>query len=553
MIENLQIGIFAAALAAAGFAILAYLSARRSAETAALSRQEAAALLRLEGDAIRAAADIGSRYLRQELGATLMQNHEYAVRTVVQLSDSLVQRVDAFGARLEAANNTTAIRIDGIGQKLNADIAQMGTSGVADRETLRNIIEQRLDATVAAQGEAARSLREELEASFLRMRGSVGDILRQDSEQQRERLDETRAQLKALAQTHQQAAEQLRLTVEGRLDAIRQENSAKLDEMRRTVDEKLQTTLEARLGESFNRVVEQLTRVYEGLGEMKTLAANVGDLRNVLTNVKVRGTFGEVQLERLIEDFLTPDQFMRNVQIKQNSGERVEFAIRCPIGDDGEETLLAIDAKFPREDYERLLEAGEGGDVKLVAHFRGQLHARIRACARDIRDKYIDPPRTQDHAILFLPTEGLYSEVAREPDLIHQLYRECNVLVAGPMNLAGVLNSFRMNFRSRALAQRSGEVWKVLSAVRTEFARYNDVVGKVSRQLQTASNTVENLGRRARAMDRTLRTVELLPEDGRAQKLLGLPDADPAEDDAPEFNGLPAEIVVAPGVAEESL
>lgn len=557
MIEWFVIPTLVAAAAAAAFAAVACVLMFRMRKDS-LDRLAVAGLLRAEGDAIRsgmaasaenvrAAVVVNARDLRQELGNTLAHHHGAALDVVTKLSDSLLKQVDAFGVRLEAANKLTEKRVDEIGVKLNADIGQMGESAAANREALRGVIEKKLDTSVETHAAAAVRLREELNSGFDRLRQRVIETLTETSNVQRERLDGAKEAIEALTVKQADAGEQLRQVVEGRLDAIRGETAAKLDEMRHTVDEKLHATLETRLGESFSRVVEQLTRVSEGIGEMKTLAANVGDLRNVLTNVKVRGAFGEVQLERLIEDFLTPDQYVRNAQIKDNSGERVEFAIRCPLGDAGEDMLLPIDAKFPREDYERLLQAGESGDVKLVAHFRGQLHLRIKACARDIKVKYIDPPRTHDYAVLFLPTEGLYSEVTREPDLIQHLYREHNVLVAGPMNLAGILNSFRLNFRSRALAKRSAEVWNVLSAVRTEFGRYNEVVTKLGKQLQTASNSVESLGQRTRAMDRKLRTVEMLPDDGSAQKLLGFDgeNVDIDDGEAPSRTTPQSEIVLS--------
>jgi len=401
------------------------------------------------------------------------------------------------------------------------------------RQEVGQVLAQNQSATITATGEAARSLRDELNASFQRMRLAVSETITQASDHQKERLENIRKALDELVMKQAQTGEQLRATVEGRLDLLRSENAAELEKVRQTVDEKLQTTLETRLGESFTRVVEQLTRVSEGIGEMRVLATNVGDLKNVLTNVKARGMFGEVQLALLIEDFLTADQYLCNAQIKDGSAERVEFAIRFRIGTDGDEMLLPVDAKFPREDYERLLGASEAGDVKLVAHFRAQLHARIRACARDIQAKYIDPPRTTDHGILFLPTEGLYAEVLREPALAESLRREFAVIVAGPTNFAAILSAFQMNFRSLALAKRSSEVWKVLGAVRTEFGKYNDVVTRLGNQLQTASNSVHSLGQRTRAMDRKLRSVETLPEDGSAARLLGLDQAlpDTTDDD----------------------
>lgn len=277
--------------------------------------------------------------------------------------------------------------------------------------------------------------------------------------------------------------------------------------------------MEARLGKSFNRVVEQLERVHKGIGEMKSMAADVGDLKNVLTNVKVRGTYGEVQLALLLEQFLSPDQYVKNASVGSGGRERVEYAIKFPA--DGEQTLLPIDSKFPREDYEHLQEAVAAGDAKLASHFRRELESKIKGCAKEICSKYINPPHTLDFAILFIPTESLYAEVLRQPGLFEQLQRDYRVMIAGPTNLAALLTSFQMGFRSLALQKRSNEVWHLLGAIKGEFDKYGDVVGALARQLHTASNSVENLGRRTRAMSRKLKTVEALPDQQSAEKLLG--------------------------------
>jgi len=334
------------------------------------------------------------------------------------------------------------------------------------------------------------------------------------------------------------------LTVEGRLDAIRQESATKLDEMRQTVDEKLQTTLEARLGESFNRVVEHLERVHKGIGEMQSLASNVGDLKNVLTNVKVRGTYGEVQLALLLEQFLAPDQFVKNASVDPEGRERVEYAIKFPA--DGEQVLLPIDSKFPREDYEHLQEAIAAGDTKLIAQFRRELESKIKACAREISKKYINPPHTLEFAILFVPTESLYAEILRQPGLFEQLQRDHRVIIAGPTNLAALLTSFQMGFRSLALQKRSSEVWQLLGAIKAEFDKYGTVVSALAKQLTTASNSVENLGRRTRAMSRKLKDVELLSDGKTAENLLGLSDeiGDDGFEEATQHEAPTVDIVV---------
>jgi DNA recombination protein RmuC len=541
MTEILLFAILVAALAAALFALLGFLAARRRRQDAPLGRREAMDLLRQEGEAIRGAGEANARGLRQELGQALAQNQNSTVGTVVQLADSLLKQVDAFGARLESSNKTTEARVDGIGAKLNADIALMGDSAASSREALRATIEHRLDHSAAAHGEAARDLREELNASFQRMRQGMGETLAQAGEQQRERLDATKRALDMLTEKHAQAGEQLRQTVEGRLDMLRSENAAELEKVRNTVDEKLQTTLEKRLDESFGRVVEQLNKAYEVFGEMRAISTSVGDLKNVLTNPKLRGTFGEVQLAMLLQDFLAPSQYIKDAQVKDGTGERVEYAIRLPMGD-GEEMLLPVDAKFPREDHDRMIEAMEAGDTKLVDHFRKQLENRIKAFAKDICQKYINPPRTTERAILFLPTESLFAEVLRQPGLFDHVQRECHVMLAGPTTFAAILHAFQVNHRSMAIAKQSSEVWKILSAVRTEFKKYNETVGKVARQLNTAAGSVAELDKRTRMMDRALKTVETMPDDDSAARLLGLdgPSLDGDADGEPSVAVFPA-------------
>jgi DNA recombination protein RmuC len=296
-----------------------------------------------------------------------------------------------------------------------------------------------------------------------------------------------------------------------RLDAkmkeLRQENTSKLDEMRKTVDEKLQTTLERRLSESFKAVSERLEAVQRGLGEMQSLATGVGDLKRVLTNVKSRGTFGEVQLGLLIEDFLTPDQYLVNYDCGKASGnERVEYGIRVPGME--RDVYLPIDAKFPTEDYERLLAAVEVGDVAAVEAASTALERTIKRFAKDVSSKYINPPHTADWAILFLPTEGLYAEVLRRPGLFETLQRDMRVTVAGPANFQVLLSTFRMGFRQLALQERANEVWDVLGAVKLEFGRFGEQIDRMGKSLNSALNHVETLDRRKRVMLKALKNVE---------------------------------------------
>ncbi len=387
-----------------------------------------------------------------------------------------------------------------------------------------------LGEAAAREEPRARALREELMGTVALLGQNLGEALSQGGARQKELLEGMSAAIAALTEKNERALEQLRQSVEGRLDALRTENQLKLDEMRRTVDEKLQTTLETRLGESFGRVAEQLERVHKGIGEMQTLATGVGDLKRVLMNVRSRGTYGEVQLGALLDQFLAPEQYVKNAQVREHSQERVEFAIRLPGRETEDEVLLPVDAKFPQEDYERLLDATEAGDAAAAAQASKELEARIRTFAKTIREKYIEPPRTTDFAMLFLPTEGLYAEVLRRPGLFEQLQREFHVTLAGPTTLTAMLNALQMGFRSLAIERRSGEVWKILGAVRQEFGRYNEVVEKLASQLSTAANSVRKLGTRTRAMDRKLRDVERLPEE-EAREILGEEPEDSSEEE----------------------
>ena len=319
-------------------------------------------------------------------------------------------------------------------------------------------------------------------------------------------------------------------TLHQQLQQLQKSNSEKLDEMRRTVDEKLQTTLEKRLSESFKQVAERLEQVHNGLGQMQKLAQGVGDLQRVLTNVKTRGIVGEVQLEALLEQVLTIEQYAKQVETKPRSNQRVDFAIRFPGrgGQDGEPVWLPIDAKFPREDYERLLDAHERADVLATEAFSKALEVRIRTEAKSIAESYLAPPYTTDFAILFLPIEGLYAEVLRRPGLVDSLQRDYRVTLAGPTTLLAMLNSLHMGFRTLALEQQASEVWKVLGAVKTEFERYGDWVEKVREQVQKAADTLDKADTRSRQMRRALKNVEALPE-GESQKFLPLVD-EPLDD-----------------------
>ncbi|MDF2592716.1 MAG: recombination protein RmuC [Clostridia bacterium] len=328
---------------------------------------------------------------------------------------------------------------------------------------------------------------------------------------QQNQLDNYAKQIMMLTQSNESRLEKMRETVEVSISRLQEDNSKKLDQMRATVDEKLHATLEQRLGESFKLVSDRLEMVHKGLGEMQSLASGVGDLKKVLSNVKTRGTWGEIQLGNILEQVLTPEQYDKNVAVKKNSSERVEFAVKLPGKNDNDECVwLPIDAKFPQEDYQRLLEALEQANPQAAEEAGKALELRIKSCAKDIRDKYIDPPNSTDFAILFLPIESLYAEVLRRPGLCEALQMQYRVVIAGPSTLIALLNSLQMGFRTLAIEKRSSEVWGLLGAVKTEFAKFTDILDKTQKKLQEAGNTIESAARKSRNIQRKLKNVQEL-------------------------------------------
>ena len=395
--------------------------------------------------------------------------------------------------QLEGLSRAQEVRIDGFGRSL------------ADLSTRTD---QRLDVLRDTLTEDARKGRLESAESQQRFADALG-----------QRLNE-------LTQRNEQRIGEMRQTLEGRLKELQADNAQKLEQMRATVDEKLQTTLEARLGASFKLVSERLEQVQRGLGEMQQLATGVGDLKRVLTNVKDRGGWGEVQLENLLEQVLTAEQFARGVKVRPDSGEAVDFAIRLPGRQDNDVPVwLPIDAKFPREDYERLLDAQERGDTEGMRTAATQLERAIKVQAKSINEKYVVPPHTTDFAVLFLATEGLYAEAIRRPGLVDALQRDHRIVVAGPTTLAALLNSLQMGFRTLAIEKRSSEVRLLLGAVKTEFGKFATVLEKAHTQLDTVQNSIKQAGVRTRAIERQLRGVEALPGE-ESQKLLGGDEAE---------------------------
>jgi len=382
-------------------------------------------------------------------------------------------------------------------------------------------------------------LREEISAS---QKSSVDTLVKTVGEMgksQGDQLESIARRIQELTESNEMRIEKMRNTIDAQLKNIQQNNEKKLDQMRETVDEKLQSTLERRLGESFKLVSDRLEAVQRGLGEMQNLATGVGDLKRVLTNVKARGTWGEVQLGALLEQILTPDQYGRNVHTKENSRESVEFAIRLPGTDNDPEShvWLPIDSKFPQEDYMRLVDAAEAADAEAVQKASAALMSAVTRSAKEIRDKYLNPPKTTDFAIMFLPTEGLYAEVLRQSGQVEKIQQTFRIVVAGPTTLSAILNSLRMGFRTLALEKRSSEVWKILAAVKMEFGKFGSVLGKVKKQLNTASKTLDQTDVRTRAMERKLREVEKLPGESSAE-VLELSDSEIDENVDDEVNVL---------------
>ncbi len=387
--------------------------------------------------------------------------------------------------------------------------------------------------------ELARGRREEAEESFRdreeraqsasRLAQTVTAQITQFGSLQGERLEGFARELGRFSLGLDERFERLKMAVEGRLAAIQADNANKLEEMRRTVDEKLHATLEQRLGESFKLVSDRLEQVHRGLGEMQTLAAGVGDLKRVLTNVKTRGTWGEVQLAALLEQVLTAEQFSANVQTRPGSSERVDFAIRLPGKGEGSPVWLPIDAKFPVEDYQRLMEAQERGDVAAMDEASKAIEIRLKTEARSIREKYIEPPHTTDFALLYLPVEGLYAEALRRPALSETLQREWRVSLAGPTTLAAMLNSLQMGFKTLAIEQRSAEVWAVLGAVKTEFGKFGEALAHTRKKLDEASSSIGKAETRTRVLSRKLKEVEALPVP-EAEQLIGQVEFDADEE-----------------------
>jgi DNA recombination protein RmuC len=408
----------------------------------------------------------------------------------------------------------------------------------AQNADLERDLRQDLSLARQEQANASQIARSELATGLSQFGQSMHQQLAGMSGAQGEQLKQVGERVAALTASNEQRLEAVRATVEQRLELLRADNTNKLEQMRATVDEKLQATLEQRLGQTFKQVSDRLDQVHQGLGEMQTLAAGVGDLKKVLTNVKSRGGWGEVQLGTLLSEMLTPGQFAQNVATRPGSRERVEFAVKFPgRGDDGAPCWLPIDAKFPLEDYQRLQDAIERADIAMVEASRKSLETFFKTEAKSIRDKYVEPPHTTDFAVLFVPTEGLYAEAVSRPGLADTLQRDYRVMLAGPMNLAALLNSLQLGFRTLAIEQRSTEVWRVLGAVKTEFGKFGEILAKTKERLDQVGKTLDDAGRKSTTIARKLRDVEALPE-AEADRLLtgetgGVIDLEPESGNEP--------------------
>ena len=440
-------------------------------------------------DSVRAESATGAKQLREEVVASLKSLSETVTQTMGELANVQKTQLETFSDQIVSLTKT-------VGDKLDSIRMESATS--------------------------AKQLREEVIAALKGITDSTTNTMSELANIQKAQLETMSTAIGKLSDSNEKKLEAVRVTVEDKLQSIQMDNAKQIEQMRQTVDEKLQGTLEKRLGDSFKQVSERLEQVHKGLGEMQTLATGVGDLKKVLTNVKTRGTWGEVQLGAILEQVLNPDQFAINVATKEG-GERVEFAIKLPgQSDDKEEIIwLPIDAKFPVEDYQRLIEAQEKADVEGVDAAGKQLENRVKSCAWDICQKYLNPPKTTDFGILFLPIEGLFAEVIRRTGLTEFIQRECRVIIAGPTTLWSILNSLQMGFRTLAIQKRSSEVWNLLAAVKTEWTKYGDVLDAVQKKLNQASETIDKAKVRSRAIGKKLKDVQELPP-GESATLLPL-------------------------------
>ena len=444
----------------------------------------------------------GQDRIEQSIREEVATNRNEFTTSMKAFTDSILSRLFEIGN----AQNSQLERFSG-------QIAELTRTNEGKLDKVRDTMNEGIRALQADGNSNSKQSREEISNSLRQLQDSLLSRMTEVCNLQKNQFDGFSQNLTALTQTNDKMLEKFRGTVEERLASLQEDNGKKLEQMRATVDEKLHATLEQRLGQSFQLVSERLELVHKGLGEMQTLASGVGDLKKVLTNVRSRGAWGEVQLATLLDQILTKEQYLENVVTKKGSNERVEFAIRLPgqKGTGGAEVLLPIDAKFPIEDYQRLLDAQDRADPVAIDEAQKQLQRQIKIAARNIKDKYLDPPNTTDFGLMFLPIEGLYAEVLRASGLCESLQREHRIVMTGPTTLAAILNSLQMGFRTLAIEQRSSEVWALLGAVKTEFGKFGDILEKTHKKLQEASNTIDDASRKSRTIERRLRLVQESP------------------------------------------
>lgn len=478
---------------------------------------------------------------RQELTDTFKTFGDSVVQRMIEVSNVQKEQLDDFTEQLGSFAKASGERLDGVrdetatrAKQLREEVMEMlKTISEAITKTMGELANaqkgqfdifseqlatfakasgEKLDGVRAESATSAKQLREEVIVTLNNISETMAKTMKDLSNAEKAQLGIMSSEIGKLSDLNEKKLEAVKTTVESKLQSIQTDNAKQLDQMRQTVDEKLQGTLEKRLGESFKLVSERLEQVHKGLGEMQSLATGVGDLKKVLTNVKTRGTWGEVQLGALLDQVLAPDQFATNVTTK-DGGERVEFAIKMPgQGSDRDEIVLVpIDAKFPIEDYQRLIEAQERADTEGVEVAGKQLESRVKACAADICGKYLNPPKTTDFGILYLPIEGLFAEVIRRPGLPETIQRESRVVIAGPTTLWALLNSLQMGFRTLAIQKRTSEVWNILSEVKTEWTKWGDILEAVQKKINQASDTIEKAKIRSRAVGKKLKYVQELP------------------------------------------
>lgn len=456
-------------------------------------------------DAVDKSYNIISGFIRDEMNATRGEISRIFVDQRSELLNNFEKLSDMTVKKIGELNSFHKDQFDTFSKNLSNFTSVTGEQFNIMKEAFENGFEK---------------VRSELNSSLKSLSETNIKTLQELGKMQGEKLDNLIVNLTKLTESMENKFDGLKRMVDDKLEKIRDDNSKQLEQMRQTVDEKLQGTLEKRLGESFKIVSERLELVHKGLGEMQALATNVGDLKKVLSNVKTRGIFGEIQLENLLEQVLVPEQYLKNVSTK-NNGERVEFAIKLPgrSEDKNEYVLLPIDAKFPMEDYNSLIIASETGDLSGVESYVKQLGQKIKSFARDINSKYINPPFTTDFAILYLPVEGLFAEVVKRVDLVSEIHRNYKVIIAGPTTLWSILNSLQMGFRTLAIQKRSSEVWKLLGAVKTEWGKFGEVLDKVKTKLEQATNTIDDAKKKTETIGRKLREVEELSQT-EAEKIL---------------------------------